>query len=338
VDRDEIRRLLAEADGAQRSAVGPWRDTLLRLFARGDGSPAERAAVLGVPGRRQVLRLGGTAVLGAAVLAACGSDEETPPAETGVTQPAPAETTIGPPQTTSPEDGVASDIIVARTAVSLELTAVALYDVVLGEGESDLALPGEIDFDIEVIAAATLFRDHHSTHADVLSDLVSELGGDPVTEPNRAIVEGIIAPELAQLTSQRAALMFARSVEDIAASTYGFAASVLSTADGRQTIMGIGGVEARHSAALALLLDPTGLDAVPVAFLDVSGPARTPDEVFVQDDQDGGDVTGESPEGGGGQGEDRGEAEGGSEGGEGDEAQDPEGDPAGGDASGNESG
>lgn len=298
---DQFRRLLREAEATPRSAVDPWRDTLLRVFGRSEGTAAERARLLGVPERRQFLRLGGSAVLGAAVLAACGSDETTPPSETGVTAPAPASTTLAPPQTTDPAAGQANDIVVARTAVSLELVAVAVYDATLGEGgsgEDALALPDGVTLDRAAAALATLFRDHHARHAEVLSDLVEEMGGDPVTEPNRAIVDGVVRPELVDLTSQRAVVKFARSVEDIAASTYGWAAGVLSTPERRQAIMAIGSIDARHSSALALLLDPTGADAVPVPFLDTSGPARTPDEVLLQEGQDGGDVTGETPEGG----------------------------------------
>lgn len=314
-----IGRLLDEAETARRSAVGAWRQTLLRLFGPGEGAFAEGTDRLGVPERRQFLRLGGSAVLGAAVLAACGSDEVTPPSETGVTEPAPASTTLAPPQTTSPEAGQANDVMVTRTAVSLELVIVAVYEAALGDGGSDegaLALPEGVELDSTARSLASLFRDHHERHAEVLADLVEEMGGDPVTQPNRAILDGLVRPELVDLTTQRAVVAFARQVEDIAASTYGWAAGVLSTPEHRQTVMGIGGVDARHSSALALVLDPTSTDAVPLTFLDTSGPARTPTEVFLQDGQDGDDVTGETPDGSDTEGS-GGEAEGEGAGGEG---------------------
>lgn len=288
MNRDEIHRQLRAADRAQRAALGPWRDAVARIFSESQGTPAERARVVGVPDRRRFLRVGGSAVLGAAVLAACGEKVERPPSETGITAPLPASTTLAPPASTSPEDGKKNDIAVLRTSVSLELVAVDVYETILGQ--SSTKLPEDINFDTVVTDLAKLFGDHHRAHATKLRGLVREAGGNPVEEANKAVVDGIVMPTLPDLTNQQAVVRFARDVENAAASTYGWAAGVFSTTELRQEIMAVGGVEARHAAALALALDPSGRDAVPETFLDTSGPARIPEEAILEDDQDGDDL------------------------------------------------
>src|SRR5688500_6436398 len=92
VHHPELRRRLVEADQVQREVLPRWRAQLTRLFGPGDRGrghrmpTAVRAELLGVPGRRQFLRIGGTTIAGAAVLAACAPDH-TDVAETGTTQP-----------------------------------------------------------------------------------------------------------------------------------------------------------------------------------------------------------------------------------------------------------
>jgi len=57
------------------------------------------------------------------------------------------------------------------------------------------------------------------------------------------------------LTDEAAILRFARSFENVATSTYAHAAAVLTEPADRRTMMGIGGVEARHAAVLQHLLE-----------------------------------------------------------------------------------
>jgi hypothetical protein len=243
-------------------------------------------------GRRQFLRLGATGAVAAAVLVACSDDETVPPSETGVTEAEPTETTLAPAQTTSPEDGEANDALVFRTARTLELALVDVYDALLGGG-GDLALPEEVAYDTATTEALELLRDRHETHADVLVGLVRQAGGDPVDEPNNGILEGVVHPQLEDLTTQRTVLLFARSLEDVAAGTYGWGAGTLTTAELREGLMAIGAVTARHGALLGVLLDPSGVDAARAPVLDTSGPARLPDHMLVTADEDGGDALAE---------------------------------------------
>lgn len=248
-------------------------------------------APIATPGvdRRGFLRLGATGAVAAAVLVACSDDETTPPSETGVTEPEPTETTFAPPQTTSPEDGAREDARVFRTARSIELAMVEVYGALLG-GTGALALPGEVAYDEDARATLELLRDRHEAHADALVGLVSQAGGEPVNEANNGILEGVVTPQLQDLTTQRTVLQLARSLEDVAAGTYGWGAGQVTTASLRQGLMAIGAVTARHGAAVSLLLDPSGVDAARTPVLDTSGPARLPEHMLVGKGQDGGDT------------------------------------------------
>ncbi|HYI63044.1 MAG TPA: ferritin-like domain-containing protein [Acidimicrobiales bacterium] len=246
-------------------------------------------------GRRQFLKLGGGAVLGAAVLAACGSDEESLPAETGTTVPTTA-TTLAPPQGTTPEEGAANDAVVTRTLRSFELAAVEVYGVLLSDEPASTdpdvtALPAAITYAEDVDEVLTLLGERHTAHAAALVSVVSAAGGEPVSEPNQGVLDVLLMAQLPDLTTQEAVLRLARSVEEIGAATHAWAAGVVTTAELRQDLMAIGAVAARQTASVDLLLDPTGQSAALQPMLDTSGPARLPEALLVQEGQDGGDVS-----------------------------------------------
>jgi ferritin-like protein len=280
INRDEVRRQLREADREQRASLTAFRDTLHRVFQSKDIPAAAKAELLGVPHRRQFLKIGGATILGAAVLTACGEDDPEGAGETGVTTASTTSTTA-PPNEGDPD----MDVVLARTAASLENLAVLSYTVVLGEG--DVSLPAKIDFDQAVIDAATLFREHHRAHADAVNAVLTDAGEAAYTEPNPYLLENVVQPDLANLTTQDKVVSFARDLENIAAGTYAYAASVLSTPDLRKTIMSIGGVESRHATTLALVLDPSAKSAVPAAFTDAGPEGRVPDEAILTEENTG---------------------------------------------------
>jgi hypothetical protein len=77
INNDELNRQLREVHAEQKGVEKKWVEALKRIFDPSSGvSTAEKARVLGVPGRRQFLQIGGATMLGAAVLAACGSDKK----------------------------------------------------------------------------------------------------------------------------------------------------------------------------------------------------------------------------------------------------------------------
>jgi rubrerythrin len=221
-------------------------------------STDQKAAILGVPSpsRRNFFRLGGVTILGAAVLAACGSDDDDTASTTPGTN-APAGTTPPTTPATSPatsppttEAGeVNMDLTLAKTAASLEKLAIDVY----GQAGGLLTTSA-------VIAAATMFADHHQMHLDALNGVITGAGGSAITEMNQAVFDALVAPALAGAASEADAVNLALALEEAAAQTYAFAAGALSTPALRSTIMTIGGIEARHAAVLrmaALAQPPT---------------------------------------------------------------------------------
>jgi Ferritin-like domain/TAT (twin-arginine translocation) pathway signal sequence len=277
VNRDEMRRQLREADREQRESIAAFRDVLHRVFQSKDIPTAAKAELLGVPHRRQFLKIGGATILGAAVLAACGEDDPEGAGETGVTTASTSSTTA-PPKAGDPE----MDVVLARTAASLEYLAVLSYSVVLGD--ADVKLPAPIEFDPVVVDAATLFRTHHQAHADAVNAVLTEAGEDEYTDPNSVLLREVVQPSIANLTNQDNVVSFARDLENLAAGTYAYAAGALSTPELRQTIMSIGGVEARHATALSIVLDPTRRNASPSPTTDAGPEGRVPDNAVLTDE------------------------------------------------------
>ena len=232
-----------------------WRAALARLIGGDESTADEKAAVLGVPSpsRRSLFKIGGASILGAAVLASGGL----PVAAAGRQRPAST-----PPGSDAPagDMGPEMDLVLARTAASLEKLAIDTYGAAAGL----LTVQAVID-------AATMFADHHQQHLDALNAVITGAGATAVTEPNAAVFDALIKPavdaaaaESDPLKAEAAAVTLAITLEEAATQTYCFAAGALSDPALRSTIMTIGGVEARHAATLRL-----------------AGFGQAPDEVFV---------------------------------------------------------
>lgn len=253
INSDELRRQLREVHAAQKAADKPWREALKRMFDPHSGvSEAEKAAVLGVPGRRQFLRLGGVTVVGAALLAACGDDTE-------------SDTGAAGDETTTTTAAANMDLTLAKTAASLEALAVATYTTAAASGKVT---------DKTVGAVATMFMDHHKQHQDALNGVITGAGGQAVTEPNAAVKAAMVDPVVTKADLTQADIVkLAYDLEGAAAQTYSFASTALSTPELRSTIMTIGGIEARHAAIIgfvALKLTPDVL--FPAAFSKAENP------------------------------------------------------------------
>jgi rubrerythrin len=246
---EEIRRQLREADRANAAAMPRWREVLARLTGGDERwSLDDKAAILGVPSpsRRQLFKFGGAAIIGAAVLAACGSDDDdsgagapTSPSTTGATPTTGAPATTEPPGTTTP--GGSQDLVLARTAASLEKLAVDTY------GAAAALLTTQAIKD-----AATMFAEHHQLHLDALNGAITGAGGQAVTTMNQAVYDALVQPAVAAAKTETDAVNLALELEEAAAQTYVFAGGALSTPELRSTIMTIGGVEARHAAVLRM--------------------------------------------------------------------------------------
>ena len=267
INTDEIRRQLRSIDRMNEAAMPRWRDALARIFSGEEKlSTNQKAAILGVPspGRRDLFKVGGAALVGAAVLAACGSDDKKT-ASTTATTAAPTTTaaaattaattaaTDGSTATSMADDGGAMDIVLAKTAASLEKLAVDVYGTAAGLLET-----------AAIVSAATMFAGHHQMHLDALNGVITGAGGDAVTAMNQPVFDAIVKPALDKAKTEADAVMIALTLEEAAAQTYAFAGGALSTPALRSTIMTIGGVEARHAAVLRMAaLAQSPLDVFP---------------------------------------------------------------------------
>jgi rubrerythrin len=238
----ELRRQLRDLDQEHREVMPKWRDSLMRLLVDDKETPTEAKAdvLLGGFNRRRFMRLSGAAALGGVVLAACGDDKKTESGSEATTTTAAAGTATGA--------GNKTDQTIARTAASLEIFAVAVYDKAIANAAALKISEG-------VAKAATLFRSQHDEHAKAFNAAATQLGGQPYTEPNPTAAKAFEA-QIAALKTEQDVLKFAFALEQIAAQTYQGVGMKLSTPKLRQTAMTVGGVEARHMAILAHFITP----------------------------------------------------------------------------------
>lgn len=231
LNQDEIRRELRAIDADNRAVMPKWYDGLRQIVGGGTKmSTDDKAALLGVPspGRRQLFKIGGATIIGAAVLAACGSDDD-------------SGSGAGTTTTAKASGGAELDLALARTAASLEKLAVDTYDTAITSGLVTTAAIGD---------AAKLFQQHHQAHLDALNGAVKNAGGKEVTEHNKAVFDALVAPAVGAAKSEKDIVKLALDLELAAAQTYAYAGGTLSVPELRSTIMTIGGIEARHAAVL----------------------------------------------------------------------------------------
>ena len=238
ISKDELRRELRDLDTEHREVMPKWRDSLMRLLVDDKETPAEAKAdvLLGGFNRRRFMRLSGLAAVGGMVLAACGDDDKT---ESGST-----ETTA----TTAAAGGNKTDQTIARTAASLEIFAVAVYDKAITNAAA-------LKISDPIAKAAVMFKSHHDEHAKAFNAAAVQLGGQPFTDPNPTAAKAFEA-QIAALKTEQDVLKFAFDLEQIAAQTYQGVGMKLSTPMLRQTAMTVGGVEARHMAILGHFIQP----------------------------------------------------------------------------------
>lgn len=187
-------------------------------------------------GRREALKLGGLTVSMAALVVACGEDREgdTSPGRVG----------YAPPITDPPEYAV-DDAVLLRTASSLELTVVDVYETVLG---TDL-------LDAEQVALFERLVEDHRAVADEMGALTESVGGEAweCTNPwyMDRLVEPLIATILASDDPMRDVLNTANALESIAAATHQTLAIDLSDEDASAATLVAATLESRHAAAIA---------------------------------------------------------------------------------------
>lgn len=203
--------------------------------------------------RRDLLRLGGIGLISTTFLAACGRQAG------DVNDKAIASIGTVPPTTALTEVEV-TDVVLLRTAASLEYNAIDTYTNALDAGlfSGDFATASD---------AAKRFRDDHQAHAAAINSLVVALGGKAHICANTRIDSLYIKPALALIATEGnpdAALdtvTLAHAVENLVTQMYQGLVGLLSEPKLRGDAIRIGQVEARHAVILAQMLSP-GLAAV----------------------------------------------------------------------------
>lgn len=212
--------------------------------------------------RRQFFRLGGLGVATVTVVAACGGTDSPGIARVGVA-----------PTTTDLPTGTVSDVVLLRTAASIEFTAIDVYNTAL---EAGIVPSGAVETVERFIA-------DHTAHAEAVNALVTELGGEPFTCANPRLAEITVPAILAAIVGDEASgkapsddperdvLNVAYALEVYAAETYQSFIPMLSVPELRKAAISIGNDEARHSAVLALAITGT-----PAGYFEVEAPAEPP--------------------------------------------------------------
>ena len=195
-------------------------------------------------GRRDALKLGGLTVSAAAFLAACGNGRGG--------DDAPGRVGFAPP-VEELEDFPVDDAVLLRTASSLELTAIAVYEAVLETGLLDADLTALVE---------RLIEDHQMV-ADQMGELTEAVGGVAweCTNPwymNRT-VEPLLAAVLASDNPLRDIVNTAVVLENIAAGTHQSLTIQLEDTDAAAATIAAATLESRHSAYIvAVARGPEG--------------------------------------------------------------------------------
>ncbi len=220
--------------------------------------------------RRRFLGVAAATVTGAALTGACsgGGRSGVPDLRRtiGALPAAPTTTSTSTTlQVTPPGDAV--DLLILRTASSIEHYAAGVYTQLAGGGL--VTTTGIAD-------AMRFFADHHSTHAAIFEGATGRAGGVPFTQANPALSHQVGA-QLRAARTEADAVAIAYGVEALAAATYTAGAGQLTDPGLIPLVTGIGATEARHLAVLgtylgALSAQPTTTPPYPSSgFLDATG-------------------------------------------------------------------
>lgn len=185
--------------------------------------------------RRDALKLGGLTISAAAFVAACGNDR------TG--DSAPGRVGFAPP-IEELQDFPIDDAVLLRTASSLELTAIAVYEAVLDTG----LLDGDLTTLVERLI------ENHQMVADQMGELTESVGGTAWECTNPWYMERTVEPLLAAVVGSddplRDIINSAVALENIAAATHQTLTVALTDSDAAVATLGAATLESRHSAAI----------------------------------------------------------------------------------------
>jgi rubrerythrin len=198
--------------------------------------------------RRQLLRMSGISIAGSLALAACSKQAD-------IEQSSNIASAGTVPPTSALPPAEVNDVVLLRTAASIEYNAIDTYELALSAG----LLTGDY---AQLADAVKRFRDDHQRHAEAVNKLTVSLGGKPFTCANDRINSTYIEPAIALITADGnpdAALdtvALAHALENLAAQTYQGVVGLLSSPALRADAMRIGQDESRHAVVLAQVLNP----------------------------------------------------------------------------------
>ncbi len=247
ISNDFVRREAQESQIEHVSAMKSMREMVSRLFGETDESGFAKADfATGGLNRRKFMQIGGLTVATAAVFAACGSDDSSETADDAVDK-------ADDEGSASGGDASESDIKILRTASSLEVLAVDVYQKAIDSGLVKTAAVGD---------AAKLFQSQHKEHAELFQGATKKLGGEPMEKANPVVLQSLMGP-IAALKDETGVLELALMLEQAAAATYQSTVGLFKDLSLNQAAMSVGGVEARHVAVLSSVLKKP---AAPKAF------------------------------------------------------------------------
>ena len=203
--------------------------------------------------RREILRIGGIGAISTALLAACGK-------QAGVVGDKAIASLGTVPPTTALAKAEVTDIVLLRTAASLEYNAIDTYKWALDGGlfTGDFAKAAD---------AAMRFGDDHLQNADAINKLVVALGGKEHNCANERIDRLYIQPAIKLIVTDgnsdasKDAVVLAHALENLLAQTHQGIMPIVISPEVRGELIRIGGYAARRAVVLAQILNP-GLGAV----------------------------------------------------------------------------
>ena len=183
-----------------------------------------------------MLRSSGALAATTAVLAACSSSS-------------PSIARIGEsPTTVKLEDLAVTDVVLLRTAMSMETMAAAVL--------SDSAVTSLASKESASIIAA--FAADHTSHLEDLRVLITARNGEPYSETNAKLMQAYGQTALDLIASGKLpedTLALTLAVENLIASTYQYFVSLTAEPALRAAMVGLGGRSSRRAAVAAQLIN-----------------------------------------------------------------------------------
>ena len=183
-----------------------------------------------------MLRSSGALAATTAVLAACSSSS-------------PSIARIGEsPTTVKLEDLAVTDVVLLRTAMSMETMAAAML--------SDSAVTSLASKESASIIAA--FAADHTSHLEDLRVLITARNGEPYSETNAKLMQAYGQTALDLIASGKLpedTLALTLAVENLIASTYQYFVSLTAEPALRAAMVGLGGRSSRRAAVAAQLIN-----------------------------------------------------------------------------------